>query len=97
MSWMRPSSHLVRKERRRQQQRALKAAKELLALYDAMGGVSAGAYKRTYYDAFQVAVMSPCTIAGFINSARAMEPDTKPRMASDFATCSPTRVATETI
>jgi hypothetical protein len=26
-----------------------------------------------------------------------MEPDTKPRMASDFATCSPTRVATETI
>jgi len=57
-------------------ERALKAAKELLALYDAMGGVSAGAYKRTYYDAFQVSVMSPCTIAeasGFINSARAMD------------------------
>jgi hypothetical protein len=47
-------------------ERALKAAKELLALYDAMGGVSAGAY----YDAFQVSVMSPCTIAGFINSAK---------------------------
>ena len=55
---------------------ALKAAKELLALYDEMGGVSMNAYKRTYYDAFQVAVMSRCTIAeasGFIKSARAMD------------------------
>ena len=60
----------------RQQRQALKAAKELLALYDEMGGVSANAYKRTYYDAFQVAVMSRCTIAeasGFIKSARAMD------------------------
>ena len=56
--------------------KALEAAKELLALYDEMGGVSVGAYKRTYYDAFQVAVMSRCTIAeapGFIKSARAMD------------------------
>jgi hypothetical protein len=55
---------------------ALKAAKELLALYDEMGGVSMNSYKRTYYDAFQVAVMSRCTIAaasGFIKSARAMD------------------------
>lgn len=69
MSWMHPSSRLGLKERAERPSR-------LLALYDEMGGVSVGAYKRTYYDAFQVAVMSRCTIAeapGFIKSARAMD------------------------
>jgi hypothetical protein len=65
---MRPSSHLGRKDRGGSSggSAALKAA-----LYDEMG-----AFKRAYYDAFQVAVMSRCTIAtasGFIKSARAMD------------------------
>ena len=41
---------------------ALAVAKELLKLYDEMGYVSLQFYSRTYYDAFQMAVMSRATL-----------------------------------